>query len=132
VADQREAKAEIAVFVAVQPPPDVESFAERKGVWIVHRQYAKVLACVLRRSLIDVYDERTKQAGKDEKMEVLYKYLTSVEFRHRIQAIVEGFNHLWRDVESEKRWFTTKWARQEKEIRKIIDSTQGSMAICRL
>jgi len=28
-------------------------------------------------------------------------------------------------VESEKRWFTTKWARQEKEIRKIIDGTQG-------
>jgi hypothetical protein len=32
---------------------------------------------------------------------------------------------LWADVEREKRWFATKWARQEKEIRKIIDSTQG-------
>lgn len=38
---------------------------------------------------------------------------------------MEGFNRLWDDVESEKRWFTTKWARQEKEIRKIIDGTQG-------
>ncbi len=28
------------------------------------------------------------------------------------------------DVEREKRWFETKWARQE-EIRRIIDSTQG-------
>ena len=26
---------------------------------------------------------------------------------------------------AQKRWFSTKWARQEKEIRKIIDSTQG-------
>jgi hypothetical protein len=32
---------------------------------------------------------------------------------------------LWKDVESEERWFATKWARQEKEIRKIIDSTHG-------
>ena len=32
---------------------------------------------------------------------------------------------MWKDIESEKRWFATKWARQEKEIRKIIDSTQG-------
>ena len=48
-----------------------------------------------------------------------------VEFRHRFQAIVEGFSHLWKDIESEKRWFATKWARQEKEIRKIIDGTQG-------
>jgi hypothetical protein len=42
-----------------------------------------------------------------------------------VQAIVEGFTYLLNDVEREKRWFETKWARQEKEIRKIIDSTQG-------
>jgi hypothetical protein len=124
-ADQREAKAQIAVLVAVQPPPEVETFLEREGVWIVQRRYAKVLALVLRRSLIEIYAERANQAGKGEKMEILYRYLTSVEFQHRIQAIVEGFSHLWKDVESEKRWFATKWARQEKEIRKIIDSTQG-------
>jgi hypothetical protein len=124
-ADQREAKAQIAVLVAAQPPPEVETFLEREGVWIVHRRYAKVLAVVLRRSLIQIYAERANQAGKDEKMEVVYRYLTSVDFQHRIQAIVEGFSHLWKDVESEKRWFATKWARQEKEIRKIIDNTQG-------
>jgi hypothetical protein len=124
-ADQREAKAQIAVLVAVQPPPEVETFLERDGVWIVQRRYAKALACMLRRSLIEIYAERANQAGKDEKMEVLYHYLTSVEFKYRIQALVEGFSYLWKDVESEKRWFATKWARQEKEIRKIIDSTQG-------
>ena len=42
-----------------------------------------------------------------------------------MQAIVEGFTYLLNDVEREKRWYETKWARQEKEIRKIIDSTQG-------
>jgi hypothetical protein len=45
-----------------------------------------------------------------------------------VQAIVEGFTYLLNDVEREKRWFETKWARQEKEIRKIIDSTQGMYA----
>ena len=123
--DQRDAKAQIAVLVAVQPPPDVDTFIYREGVWIVHRRYAKDLARLLRYSLIQVHAERANQAGKDEKMEVLYNYLTSVEFQHRIQAIVEGFSYLWSDVEREKRWFATKWARQEKEIRKIIDSTQG-------
>src|SRR5262249_8664849 len=80
---------------------------------------------MLRYSLIKVFAERANLAGKDDKMEILYQYLTSVEFQHRIQAIVEGFSYLWADVEREKRWFATKWARQEKEIRKIIDSTQG-------
>jgi hypothetical protein len=124
-ADQREAKAQIAVLVAEQPPSDVETFLYRDGVWIVQRRCAKDLALMLRYSLVQVYAERVNLAGKDEKMEVLYQYLTSVEFQHRIQAIVEGFSYLWADVEREKRWFASKWARQEKEIRKIIDSTQG-------
>jgi len=123
--DQREAKAQIAVLVAVHPPAEVETFLFRDGVWIVERRYAKDLALLLRYSLIQVYAERANQAGKDEKMEILYQYLTSVEFQHRVQAIVEGFTYLWGDVEREKRWFATKWARQEREIRKIIDSTQG-------
>ena len=123
--DQREAKAHIAVLVAVNPPAGIDTFAQRDGVWIVKRRYARDLAPLLRQILIAVHAERANQAGKDEKMEILYGYLISTEFQHRVQAIVEGFNYLWNDIEREKRWFETKWARQEKEIRKIIDSTQG-------
>jgi hypothetical protein len=123
--DQRDARAQIAVLVAAHPPSELETFLYRDGIWIVRRRYAKELGLLLRFSLVQVYAERANQAGKDEKMELLYSYLTSVEFQHRVQAIVEGFTNLWSDVEREKRWFATKWARQEKEIRKIIDSTQG-------
>jgi hypothetical protein len=124
-ADQRAAKAQIAVLVSTHTPAEIETFANRDGIWIVKRRYVRDLASLLRHSLIAVYAERANQAGKDEKMEILYGYLTSTEFQHRVQAIVEGFTYLFNDVEREKRWFETKWARQEKEIRKIIDSTQG-------
>jgi hypothetical protein len=123
--DKRDAKAEIAVLVANQLPRDIETFCYRDGVWIVQRRFVRHLAVLLRYSIIEVFTERANQSGKDEKMEVLYQYLTSVEFQHRVQAIVEGFSYLLADVEREKRWFNTKWARQEKEIRKIIDGTQG-------
>src|SRR4051795_214094 len=123
--DQREAKAHIAVLVAANPPADIETFVNRDGVWIVKRRYTGDLASLLRHTLIAVYAERANQAGKDEKMEILYGYLISPEFQHRVQAIVEGFTYLLNDVEREKRWFETKWARQEKEIRKIVSSTQG-------
>src|SRR3954453_1038351 len=123
--DQREAKAHIAVLVATNPPADIETFVNRDGVWIVRRRYTSDLASLLRHILIAVHAERANQAGKDEKMEILYAYLISPEFQHRVQAIVEGFTYLLNDIEREKRWFETKWARQEKEIRKIIDSTQG-------
>ena len=117
-ADQRGAKAQIAVLVSTHTPTDIETFANRDGVWIVKRRYVRDLASLLRHSLIAVYAERANQAGKDEKMEILYGYLTSVEFQHRVQAIVEGFTYLLSDVEREKRWFATKWARQRKRFAK--------------
>src|SRR4051794_28825745 len=123
--DQREAKAELAVLVVAQPPADIETFVHREGVWIVHRRSAGDLASLLRFSLIQVFAERINQAGKDEKMEVLYSYLTSVEFQHRIQAIVEGFSNLLDGIEREKRQFKVKWAQREKELRRIIDNTAG-------
>ena len=63
--------------------------------------------------------------GVDEKMKVLYEYLTGNEFKHRVEGIVEAFGTLQDDIEREKRWFSSKWARQEKEIRKVIDHTHG-------
>lgn len=62
---------------------------------------------------------------KNEKVEVIYQYLTGAEFRHRVEALVEAFTVLQQDIEKEKRWFQSKWARQDKEIRKIIDNTHG-------
>ena len=97
----------------------------RATVKLGHYLHPRPRFFLLRHILIAVYAERANQAGKDEKMEILYGYLISPEFQHRVQAIVEGFTYLLNDVEREKRWFETKWARQEKEIRKIIDSTQG-------
>ena len=90
--DQREAKAHIAVLVATNPPADIETFVNRDGVWIVKRRYTSDLASLLRHILIAVYAERANQAGKDEKMEILYGYLISPEFQHRVQAIVEGLH----------------------------------------
>ena len=58
-------------------------------------------------------------------MEVLYGYLTSIEFQHRIQAIVEGFGNPLDGIELEKRQFRLRWAQQEKELRRIIDNTAG-------
>ena len=83
------------------------------------------MAIALRFDLIHIYFERVSSVGKDEKMEVIYQYLTGAEFKHRIEAIVDAFSALQENIEKEKRFFNVKWAREEKEIRKIIDNTHG-------
>jgi len=123
--DQRAAKAQLSVLVVANPPDSVETYTYLEGVWVTTRQLVVPLAFALRFDLIHLHQEKLSNVGKNEKMEVLYQYLRSAEFRHRIEAVVEAFNNLQLDIEKEKRWFTVKWARQEKELRKIIDNTHG-------
>lgn len=123
--DQRQAKAQLAVLVATDLPKDIETFSYRDGVWVTGRKFLVGLAMALRFDLVHLHHVKLASVGKNEKMEILYQYLTSTEFRHRIEAIVEAFDNLQQDIEKEKRWFNIKWARQEKEIRKIVDNTHG-------
>lgn len=123
--DQRQAKAQLGVLVTSNPPKEIETFTYREGVWISNRKFVVGLALALRFDLIHLHHEKLTSVGKNEKMEILYQYLTGTEFKHRIEAIVESFTNLQQDIEKEKRYFNTKWARQEKEVRKIVDNTHG-------
>lgn len=123
--DQRQAKADLAVLVSVDLPASIETFGYVNGVWVVSWKHFIPLALALRFNLVSLYHERQNQDGQDEKMQILYQYLTGTEFKHRVEAIVEAFASMQEELEREKRWFNTKWARQEKQIRKVIDHTHG-------
>lgn len=123
--DQRQAKADLAVLVSVNLPEGINTFNFIRGVWVCSWTSFVPLALALRFNLINIYFEKQNAVGVDEKMKVLYEYLTGNEFKHRVEGIVEAFGTLQDDIEREKRWFTSKWARQEKEIRKVIDHTHG-------
>lgn len=125
--DQRQAKADLAVLVSVDLPDDIKQkgIGYKNGVWICSVTIFDQLAMSLRFNLVNIYYEKQNAVGVDEKMKVLYEYLTGNEFKHRVEGIVEAFGTLQEDIEREKRWFTSKWARQEKEIRKVIDHTHG-------
>lgn len=123
--DQRQAKADLAVLVSVNLPDGVDSFVYREGVWIVSLKHFLPLAWALRFNLVSLYHERASSEGKDEKMKILYSYLTGTEFRNRVEGIIDAFSNLQEELEKEKRYFNVKWARQEKEIRKVMDHTHG-------
>jgi len=123
--DQRQAKADLAVLVSVKLPEGVDSFAYREGVWIVSWKHFIPLSWSLRFNLVSLYHERQSSEGKDEKMKILYQYLTGTEFKNRVEGIVDAFSNLQEELEKEKRYFNVKWARQEKEIRKVVDHTHG-------
>ncbi len=58
-------------------------------------------------------------------MEILYTYLTSSEFRDKIQNIVESFQLLQSGLDTEKRAMEKIWSMREKHLDRIIKNTSS-------
>ncbi len=124
-ADRREITAEHAVIVSEVLPSGVETAKYYRDIWITRRTFFIGLACALRLNMIQLAMAKRATEGKKEKTDILYSYLSGTEFRLRIEAIIEAFTNMQTEVEKEKRYFTNKWARDEKNIRQVIDNTYG-------
>lgn len=123
--DQREIKAEIAVIVSETLPKEVNSFTQMEGVWVTNFSLAGSLAEALRTGLIQVSQTKLSAVGKNEKMEVLYNYLSGSEFKQKVEAIVESFKSMKEDLDEEKRAMIKRWAKREKQIERVIINTAG-------
>jgi len=123
--DKRAINAEEAVIITLAMPPGMKTAGFRKGVWVTERNFVLPLTDSLRVKLIQQVMIKNSLKGKDIKMEALYNYLTGVEFKNRVEAIIEAFTNMQSEIEKEKRYFSNKWARDEKNIRQVIDSTYG-------
>jgi hypothetical protein len=123
--DKRAINADEAVIITEAMPANMKVAGFRNGVWVTERNFVIPLTDTLRVQLIQQMTIKNSLKGKDVKMEALYGYLTGVEFKNRVEAIVEAFTSMQGEIEKEKRYFANKWARDEKNIRQVIDSTYG-------
>ncbi|MCX8023450.1 MAG: DUF2130 domain-containing protein [Syntrophorhabdaceae bacterium] len=121
--DQREARADIAVLVSTVLPKGVSGITNINGVWVADYTLATGLAMALRYGLIQVAQAKVSAEGKSEKLEMLYSYLSGMEFRQQIEGIVEAFVSMKQDLEGEKRSMEKIWAKREKQIEKVIKNT---------
>ena len=121
--DMREKGVDIGVIVTEAMPAGMDRMGQINGIWICKFEDFKSLAAVLRESLIRVSLALVSQENKGDKMTMLYDFLTSSEFRMRIEAIVEGFTQMKAGLESEKRAMLKIWKEREKQIEKVVINT---------
>ena len=112
--DMIEVRAEIAILVSVVLPQGIGRFGQMDGVWISDPLSAVPLAAALREQLMAVNRERTTSIGKNEKMEALYQYLAGVEFKQKIEGIVEAFTSMQSQLNQERRAMEKHWTSMEK------------------
>lgn len=119
--DMRQAGAEVGALVTMPSatPKDWapgQLFGLCEGVWVTTWSPALQVAEILRAGMLDCHTQRLISAGKGEKLEAVYDYLTSAHFGHKLRAVYETFEKMREELESEKAQSMQRWARRDKQL----------------
>jgi hypothetical protein len=117
--DMRAAGADIGILVTTTLPatlPAAQVFGLHEDVWVSSWGAAIPLAMALRERILEVYKQRAISAGKGEKMEALYDYLTSPQFAQKLKAVYGTFQAMQEDLQKERNAAEQRLARREKQI----------------
>jgi hypothetical protein len=119
--DMRASHAAVGILVTMPGAlprdwPGSANFALHEDIWVTQASCAVGIAEALRVGLIDLYRQRAVSAGKGEKMEALYDYLTSPQFAHKLKAVFETFKKMKEELDSEMNVTQQRWARRLKQL----------------
>lgn len=128
--DMRACGADIGVLVSMTGAAprewhDGQLFGLHDEVWVTSWSAALQLAEVLRSGLLDVHKQRLISAGKGEKMEAVYDYLTSPQFAQKLKAVYGAFQKMREELESERSVTQQRWARREKQLQSGLAELLG-------
>ena len=56
-------------------------------------------------------------------MNILYGYITSLEFKSRVEALIGSYLELKEEFEKERRAVQRRWAKQDKCLQRMMEST---------
>ncbi len=123
--DQRAQGAELAILVSQALPEGLKHGGMVDGVWVCGFPIALAMAAALRNGLLQVASAKRAESGKEEKAAVLYQFLSSPQFRHQMEGIVEAFVEMKRDLDAERRSLERIWKKRETQITRVINGTSG-------
>ncbi|MBT8232035.1 MAG: DUF2130 domain-containing protein [Bacteroidia bacterium] len=123
--DIRRIGADVGVLVTQAYPKNMTSMGQLNGIWICSFREFKSLCFVLRDSIIKIAGVKASNLNKGDKMELLYNYMTSNEFKLQVEGIVEGFTQMQNDLQKEKNAMQKIWNQREKQIQKVLHNTTG-------
>lgn len=123
--DMREANASEAILVVENLPEKLQNSGLVNGVWVTSYRDALTVATTIRLLLMKVAAAKSAAENKDEKLEDLYQYITSDNFRHKIESQLESFIQLKTDLEAEKRSMEKNWSKRETQLARLEKNTSN-------
>jgi hypothetical protein len=119
--DMRACNAAVGILVTMPGAlprdwPAGAHFALYDDIWVTQPITAVGVAEAIRSGLIDLQRQRVLSAGKGEKAEAMYDYVTSPQFAQKLRAVGEAFQLMRKELESEMTVTKQRWARREKQL----------------
>jgi hypothetical protein len=120
--DMRLAQADIGVIVTEAFPDGMTRFGEIEGIWVCSFAEFKALAHIFRFNLLRIGEVLASQENRGEKMQMIYSYVTSNEFKQKLEAAFESYNDMQDDLSKEKAMMMSQWAKREKRLFKAMEN----------
>lgn len=120
--DMRLKNADIGIIVTEVLPEGMTRFGEKDGIWICTFPEFKALAAIFRSQLLRIGEVTASNTNRGEKMNMVYEYVTSLEFRQKLEAAFEAYAEMQRDLSREKALFAQQWSKREKSIEKAMEN----------
>ncbi|MDD2916437.1 MAG: DUF2130 domain-containing protein [Candidatus Gracilibacteria bacterium] len=121
--DRLRVNAGVSIIVSSVLPEGITHFGLYRDIWVTSYESALPLTFALRTHMMELSKTRNSLKGKDEKMEALYHYLISPEFKAKIENIVEAFTSMRDSLDQEKRAMERIWSAREKQLERVISNT---------
>jgi hypothetical protein len=74
---------------------------------------------------MQVYEIQKREENKGDNMQMLYNYLTGVEFKGQVESIAEGFMAMRNSITKERMQMEKMWKEREKQLEKVLINTSG-------
>ena len=123
--DARTQEADLAILVSQALPEGVTHSAQIEGVWVCDFPFVLPIATALRSGLLQVAATRRAESGKGEKMEILYQFVTSPQFRRQVEGVLEAFVEMKRDLDNERRAMERLWKKRDAQLTRVLNGISG-------
>ncbi len=119
-------KAHIPAIVSDTIPEEAKSgMGFKDGVWIASPKLALPLAALLRKSLLDAAKQKKIAGAQSTKAEELYGFVTSHEFQHQMEAMIETYQDMQKEIQKERVSFERSWKLREMQVNKLLTGVAG-------
>lgn len=129
-ADMRAEGANCPVIITEIMPKNAPSICNYQGVWVCKPSMAIVLAKLLRDGLLAVGREKAIAQHRGTAADSLYNYVTSHEFAHHIESILDTYEDMQQQIGAERKAMERIWKKREDQLKILttgVASVYGSM-----